>query len=60
MIQIADFWFMAQCSDAVGFQFFGRPSCLHLHYPEDHDLDLCEDLKSLIMILITRVVTGNI
>jgi len=29
-IQFEDFWVVTTCSDAVGYQRFGGPGCIHL------------------------------
>jgi len=31
-IQVAVFWVVTSCSDVVGYQRFGGPSCLSHHY----------------------------
>jgi hypothetical protein len=40
MIQVEVFWFVTLCSIAVGFQYFGRPCCLHIQNEDEGSIDL--------------------
>jgi hypothetical protein len=31
-VQVEVFWFVTPCSVAIGYQCFGGPCCLHLHF----------------------------
>jgi len=46
-IQFVVFWLIAPCSVVVGYQSFGGPCCLHLHFPSPSPSSFTTDGRSV-------------